>query len=430
MPQVLALIQEPPFQIYELETTTQGVLQVQAVDSTPGPTGPAGPAGPAGATGPMGPTGASGGAARILREIYFADGSKQTISSSGTVNTTSAVWPDATSVLTGGAYRFWLVPGGNGGGRGSRQLLSSTPGSGGVGGGAVFDRTIANAEIMAYVAAVGGSVAITVGVKGAGAAALASGTSSVARARGTQGTLSAFGSLFAAYPGGLEAVANGLPGAGGGWLGPGETNASGDATGGMPNGNTPSAEKDGGFGGGHGPGVTNDPATNRVGGSVYGGGAGGTSNSEVGTAAAARPAGSSQFGVPGSGSGGGVNTALTAAGKGGDAGRRGINLTQAQPPAAFVGGGPVGGNGGVDADSQPGADGTAGILGLYPGESGAGSGAVITTAAGARTVARGGDGGFPGGCGGASGEAFPFSGAIAISRGGNPADGVVVIDTF
>lgn len=34
MPQYLQPIQEPPFQIYELETTTQGPLQVQAVDFT------------------------------------------------------------------------------------------------------------------------------------------------------------------------------------------------------------------------------------------------------------------------------------------------------------------------------------------------------------------------------------------------------------
>ena len=401
----------------------------KVVTVPPGPTGPTGPAGPAGPTGPTGPAG-SGGGTRQLREIYFADGSKQTISASGTVTTTSSVWPDANSLLTGGSYRLWMVPGGNGGARGNRQLLGSSPSAGGVGGGAVFDRTFANAEIMAYVALFGGSVAITVGVKGNGAAALASGTSSVALARGTQGTLSAFGALCAAYPGGLNAVAVGLPGAGGGWLGPGETNKTGDATGGMPNSNLASAEKDGSFGGGHGPGVTNDPATNRVGGAVYGGGGGGTSNSESGTSAAARPAGSSQFGVPGAGAGGGINTALTVGGKGGDAGRRGVNLSQAEPPAAFVGGGPVGGNGAVDGNSQQGADGAAGILGLFPGESGAGSGGVITTLAGACAVARGGDGGFPGGCGGSSGGAFPFSGAISIDRGGNGADGVVVIDTF
>lgn len=399
-----------------------------------GPTGPAGPTGPkgdTGAQGPTGPTGAAGsGGARQLREIYFADGSKQTISASGTVTTTSSVWPDANSVLTGGTYRLWMVPGGNGGARGNRQLLSSSPGPGGPGGGSVFDRTFANAEIMAYVALLGGSVPITVGVKGVGAAALAAGVTTVALALGTQGTKSAFGGLAAAYPGGLPAVAVGLPGAGGGWLGPGQNNATGDATGGMPNSNLASAEKDGSFGGGHGPGVTNDPSTNRVGGAVYGGGAGGTSNSEAGTGGNARAAGSSQFGVPGAGAGGGVNTAIPSGGKGGDAGRRGINPTQAEPPAAFVGGGPVGGNGAVDGNGQPGADGAAGILGLWPGESGAGSGAVITTIAGTRAVARGGDGGFPGGSGGSSGGAFPFSGAISIDRGGNAADGVVVIDTF
>lgn len=371
------------------------------------------------------------GSGRILREIYFVGGVKHTISALGTQITASTVWPDATSVQ-GGFYRFWLVPGGCGGSRGQRQVLSSARGRGGIGGGSVVDRMFPAGEILQYVNDVyAGSAPILVGTRGLGAAGIPAGNTAVAGARGTLGTLSAFGALLAAYPGGLEAIAQGLPGAGGGWLGPGETNKSGDATGGMPNSNLASAEKDGSFGGGHGPGVTNDPATNRVGGGVYGGGGGGTGNSEVATNAGARPAGSSQFGVPGSGAGGGVNTAIPVGGKGGDAGRRGIDLAQAEPPAAFVGGGPVGGAGAVDGNSVAGADGRPGILGLYPGESGAGSGGVVAVVAGPdRQVARGGDGAFPGGCGGSSGEAFPFAANIAIDRGGNGADGVVVIDTF
>lgn len=417
-------------------------------DGVTGPTGPAGPTGANGATGAAGAAGAAGatGAAgassagrRIRREIYYADGSKDTITDSGTATTTSSTW---TTNSDGYTYRAWVVPGGTGGGRSARQAagVADVTGSAGPGGSAVAPEWFARDDLVAYLAALGTAIPITVGAGGPGAAAGTAGTAAANSARGTLGGVSAFGALLTAYAGGRSETAgntsNDRAGAGGGgWLSAGQdsTGAAARAQGGAPLGAeivSSNTRTDGDHGGGSGFALNALSGTTAAGASIKGGGGGGGNRASANNGNAI-PGGPSLFGSPGAGAGGSVSGAGTGttARNGSAGGRRLSKTTAGQELVDLSGGGPAGGSGATGASAGDGADGAAGILGLYPGESGGGGGALRSTSAGSFS-GRGGDGGFPGGAGGSSGASMPAGASCASNRGGNGADGVVVVDTF
>lgn len=418
-----------------------------------GPTGPSGAAGPTGATGPAGATGATGptGAAgaqaamkQIRREIYYADGTLEVYENSSLVSSTSSSSWNVRS--DGNAYRAWVVPGGTGGNRSARATAggNNVAGSAGPGGGAVAERLFYRSDLEAYLTALGTDIPITVGAGGAGAAQSGQSSGNANSAQGTLGGVSAFGDLLVAYPGGRgEAAALNtsvdLYGAGGGgWLSAGSNgSSSGSATfGGAPYDGfgTTVQRVDGTFGGAKGASPnTSISGSNAAGWSVWGGGGGG-GNRNPSNNQNAFPGGGSLCGIPGAGPGGSVTNTGTVGRSGGAAGRRLSSATAGQESANNSGGGPAGGAGASTGSvGNDGTDGADGILGLYPGESGGGGGALVCTD-GAGLTGRGGDGGFPGGSGGSSGAGVVNSGAggdtIAIGRGGNGVDGVVVVDTF
>jgi hypothetical protein len=371
---------------------------------------------------------------RIRREIFYADGTKDTIENGVTTNTAATSFGLQSD---GHAYRLWLVPGGTGGVRGARLAASGTNsnGPGGVGGGAVFEGLFYRDDLADYIAALGTDIPVAVGAGGLGGATLGAGTSNANSAIGALGGVTTFGTLGSAYPGGqgqsaaLPTSSAAVGAGGGGWFTAGEEVGSGLELGGAPLLVTTAVARDGEHGGGKGDQATG--ATDGAGCSLWGGGGGG--GNLINAGGNGRGGGRSMFGVPGAGAAGGWTSGGVAR-AGGDAGARGTAAGLGVSPDPIVGGGPAGSAGatGSPAVSADGTDGGDGVLGLYPGETGGSSGAALSSGGGAASVGRGGDGGFPGGSGGSSGlGSSPAGGSsMTINRGGNGADGVAVVDTL
>lgn len=367
------------------------------------------------------------------REIWYSNGTKDTIEGGTVVNSPSTSF---SLQADGFMYDVWLGPGGTGGNRSPRTSSSAAAGSSGPGGGAVARHTFFRPGLEAYIAILGTPIPILVGAGGAGAPQGGAGTSNANSAQGTLGGVSAFGDLLTAYPGGRGETPslNGSQvngGAGGGWLSAG-TDGLSNNFGGAPVGSqfaNAGPRMDGDYGGARGAIPSDVPSGTIVAGSALHGGGGGGGNRTPTVNVNPFAGGPSLFGVPGAGAGGSHDT--NTARNGGDAGRRLSRSIAGQEPANNTGGGPLGGTGqSTGTSAGNGADGAPGILGLYPGESGAGGGALIATG-GTGLTGRGGDGGFPSGCGGSSGAAYTGLGqACAVARGGNGADGVVVVDTY
>lgn len=414
--------------------STEGALRFVSNGSTrwSDARGEAGATGPTGATGPAG---ADSAMRRIRRHVFYADGSCDIIENG---STTTVTLGEFGLEADGNAYRAWLVAGGNGGPRGPRAQGTNGISPAAPGGGAVAEKTFWREELEDYIAALGTDIPVTVGAAGAGAAATAADITVVVAAIGTAGGATHFGDLLAAFPAGLPAMPAAVNttaaqqgGGGGGWLSAG-ANGGTDPWGGAPlNTVSANAMADGDHGGGVGDLGGTSGSNQGAGSGLYGGGGGG--GQQASAAANGRPGGRSLFGVPGAGAGGSWNSSGTAR-SGGNGGDRGPPAAGTQSPTRSFTGGPAGGSGSAaNTDGVAGADGADGILGLYPGESGAGGGAASRDTAGTTSSGRGGDGGFPGGSGGGGGSARSsgVAGCLAIAeRGGNPADGVAVIDTL
>lgn len=381
-----------------------------------------------GPTGPAGPPGTSSALRRIRRHVFYTDGTCDIIENGATTNVALTSFGLAAD---GQRYRAWIVASGNGGSRSFKEAAASATdriGGAGNGGPAVAVGEWGRGELEEYIAFLGTDIPVTVGAAGAGAAAGTINTSNETVAAGTPGALSAFGDLLVAYPGGrgnvLAINSTCIGGGGGGWLGAGADAGAGGGPHYLITSNTRAGYCSGGTGG--------LSLTETAAASIYGGGGGGFSPAGGG---AGTDGGRSWYGVPGSGCGGSIDATGPTARDGTDAGRRGAFTDGVAGSAREpVGGGPAGGTGATGHTGNDGADGDDGILGLFPGESGAGGGALICNASGGTQLSgRGGDGGFPGGSGAPSGCTFTDSDApvaCASARGGNGADGVVVVDTL
>jgi hypothetical protein len=268
---------------------------------------------------------------------------------------------DATWVKPAGAQFVEVIAIGGGGGGGSGRLgaASSTRGGGAGGGGAGITRW------MVPAAALGATVAVTVGAGGAGGApVLATGVSGAA---GTAGTASTFGSHVYA--------AGGAGGAGGA----GVTAPVGGA-------GATAAILPGGNGGNGGAGATGGPAVGLAALGAAGGGGGGSVTS--GNTAQAGQAGGagSPFLAGASALAGGAGGAAT-----GVSGSAGTSSTSSQPFGGGGGGGgganhvasgsAIGGNGGAGgsygAGGGGGGSGTTSTASGQSGEGGAGASGII-----------------------------------------------------
>lgn len=265
----------------------------------------------------------------------------------GAINV-QAYTADATWTKPAGAQFVEVIAIGGGGGGGSGRLgaASSTRGGGAGGGGAGITRW------MVPAAALGATVAVTVGAGGAGGAPVL--TSGVSGAAGTAGTASTFGSHVYA--------AGGAGGAGGA----GTTAPVGGA-------GATAAILAGGNGGNGGAGATGGPTVGLAALGAAGGGGGGSVTSGN-TAQAGQTGGAgSPFFAGASALAGGAGGAAT-----GVSGSAGTSSTSSQP----FGGGGGGGGGANHVASGSAIGGTGGVGGSYGAGGGGGGGGTTSTASG------------------------------------------------
>ena len=238
------------------------------------------------------------------------------------------------------------IGGGGGGGSGRLGAASSTRGGGAGGGGAGITRW------MVPAAALGATVAVTVGAGGAGGAPIL--TSGVNGAAGTAGTASTFGAHVYA--------AGGTGGAGGA----GTTAPVGGA-------GASAAILAGGNGGNGGAGATGGPTVGLAAlGGAGGGGGGSVTSGNTAQAGQAGGAGSPFF-AGASALAGGAGGAAT-----GVSGSAGTSSTSSQP----FGGGGGGGGGASHVASGSAIGGTGGVGGSYGAGGGGGGGGTTSTISG------------------------------------------------